>query len=421
MIRLFTALVISLGTLSVYADEVVGRYDIDLEIFPSRGSISAEATVTLVSPEDGFDRFEFMLNKSLDLRAVCAPVGVDYEFVRARSGEFYYSSDSAPIVVEFHRPLEHGENIELKIQYEGEIPETHWGENFIKSEWVEIAFYCGWFPLNPDNMNFRYELDLKMDPAYKVTGNGLVSGGNGAWKIREDTPTNDIVVIACRDLKTTIISGEKLSLRFEHADLEKEFAERIVADTFKIVDQFSEWFEHDISQELTFVVPRRSRGGGYYRPRFFTMLFDGDPDKYESFVRSLAHEIAHFWWRGADTTTWDDWLNESFAEYSSLMLVREWYGAEPFSRYLIKYREAAEGKPPIWGIERSDKDAFVVLYWKGSIILNWLENAMGEERFFDFLSVLLKENAKSTALLLNVLENMSSKETRDNFEAKLKK
>ena len=421
MIRSLMTLFMFIFSVIVFAEEVIDRYDIKLEIFPSRGSIKAEAKVTLISPEDGFDRFEFFLNKNLELQALSCPVGVDYEFLFSRAGEFYYSGDSAPIVVEFRRALKQGEKTELKFKYQGIVPETYWGENFIKPEWIEIAFYCGWFPLNPDHMNFRYELDLKIDPTYQVTGNGLVSGGEGVWKIKEDEPTNDIVVIACRDLKTKTISRDTLELKFQHADLDAETAGRMVTDVYKIVDQYSGWFEHEISEKLTFVVPRRSRGGGYYRPRFFTMTFDSDPDKYDSFVKNLAHEIAHFWWRGADSTTWEDWLNESFAEYSSLLLMREWYGEETFSRYMSKFRETAEGKPPIWGIERSHKDAYVVLYWKGSIILNRLDGELGRERFFDFLSELLKRNIKSTEQFLSLLEEMSSKETRDNFEAMLRK
>jgi hypothetical protein len=421
MIRSFIPLVIFSCAVSVFADEVVDRYDISLEIFPSEGSINAEAIIILISPEDGFNRFELLLNKNLELRSVSGDIGVDYEFARARAGEFYYSVDSAPIIVGFHRPLKQGEKTALKIQYQGVISETYWGENFIKPEWIEIAFYCGWFPLNPDNMNFRYDLDLKIDPAYKVTGNGIVSGGEGLWHIKEDMPTNDVVVIACKDLKTRIISADKLKLRFEHPDLKEETAKRIVADVYKMVDQYSEWFEHDISQELTFVVPRRSKGGGYYRPRFFTMPFDSDPVKYEGFAKNLAHEIAHFWWRGADSTTWEDWLNESFAEYSSLMMLRDWYGEELFSRYLNKYREAVEGRPPIWGIDRSHKDAFVVLYWKGSLILNRLEGELGREKFFDFLSALLEKNVKSTGPMLSLLEEISSKDIREIFEADLRK
>jgi hypothetical protein len=274
MIRYSVLLLLLLCAVPVFADDVVERYDLNLKINPPEGSISTEATVTLVAPEDGFDRFELLLNKNLDLQGVSSEAGVDYEFARARAGEFYYSGDSAPIVLKFHRPLRAGEEIKLSIRYQDVISETYWGENFIKPEWVEIAFYCGWFPLNPHNMNFRYEVNLEIDPAYKVTGNGLVSGGNGVWKIREDTPTNDIVVLACRDLKTRTVSGEELNLKFEYADLKEDDAERIISEVYKMVDLYSGWFEHKISQELTFVVPRRSRGGGYYRPRFFTMPFD---------------------------------------------------------------------------------------------------------------------------------------------------
>jgi hypothetical protein len=45
---------------------------------------------------------------------------------------------------------------------------------------------------------------------------------------------------------------------------------------------------------------------------------------------TLTHEVAHFWWSGAPSVTWENWLNEAFAEYSALMYVRKFEGVEAF-------------------------------------------------------------------------------------------
>jgi aminopeptidase N len=35
----------------------------------------------------------------------------------------------------------------------------------------------------------------------------------------------------------------------------------------------------------------------------------------------IAHETGHFWWTGAETDSWHDWLNEAFAEYANMLYI----------------------------------------------------------------------------------------------------
>ncbi|MDT8401169.1 MAG: hypothetical protein RQ743_05700 [Bacteroidales bacterium] len=56
-------------------------------------------------------------------------------------------------------------------------------------------------------------------------------------------------------------------------------------------------------------------------------------DYYDSrigYARYPAHEISRLWWLRADANTWEDWLNEGFAEYTALVVLRELYGKEYF-------------------------------------------------------------------------------------------
>jgi len=43
----------------------------------------------------------------------------------------------------------------------------------------------------------------------------------------------------------------------------------------------------------------------------------------------------------------EDWLNESFAEYSALMAVRELFGTGRFQNIIAGKRKRSEGMPPI--------------------------------------------------------------------------
>jgi len=46
------------------------------------------------------------------------------------------------------------------------------------------------------------------------------------------------------------------------------------------------------------------------------------------------------WWANAPVNSWEDWLNESFAEYSALMAVRELFGAERFEASSLRNSSA---------------------------------------------------------------------------------
>jgi aminopeptidase N len=139
------------------------------------------------------------------------------------------------------------------------------------------------------------------------------------------------------------------------------------------------------------------------------------------FIRYLAHEISHLWWRGADTTDWQDWLNESFAEMSALMILRKEFGEQEFRDRLARYRNAATGTPPLRGLDRDDEDAYTVLYQKGPVLLADLEQTIGAEAFLRFLRARLAEEANTTEECLDTLARVVSAEASDQLDAALRR
>lgn len=161
----------------------------------------------------------------------------------------------------------------------------------------------------------------------------------------------------------------------------------------------------------------RTSGGGYYRPAFMSIIYDND---YRGLLKYAAHELGHFWWCRGSVTTWEDWLNESFAEYSSLLFLREFYGPDAYTEFLQDYQKEAEKAPAIWGLDRNDQAAHVVLYKKGALLLGGLESKIGKETFGRFLATLVERKVGSTEQLLATLEYLTSKPIRDSFEQSLK-
>jgi aminopeptidase N len=101
-----------------------------------------------------------------------------------------------------------------------------------------------------------------------------------------------------------------------------------------------------------------------------------------SLLQDVAHEIAHFWWDfGAGQ---GDWINEAFAEYWSALAVERIVSEDQFQKALDGYRREVQALPsdaPSLAKVPFDGSGFVVRYYKGSLMLNYLRQVMGRNQF----------------------------------------
>ncbi|HEX3762745.1 MAG TPA: M1 family aminopeptidase, partial [Kofleriaceae bacterium] len=125
-----------------------------------------------------------------------------------------------------------------------------------------------------------------------------------------------------------------------------------------------------------------------------------DPDKIDVATYVTAHEIAHQWWghqlvpseqQGASM------LVESFAQYSALLVMERMYGKEQIRKFL-KYEldrylrsrggEVVEELP----LARVENQPYIH-YQKGSLVMYWLKEVVGEPKVNAALAALLREYA----------------------------
>jgi hypothetical protein len=260
---------------------------------------------------------------------------------------------------------------------------------------------------------------VKTEPGYEVAGPAAVSRAGDVWTSRRDSPGWDIVVVAARGLRARHMDtlGGPIDVWNVGTSPVDATAETFAADVGRMMEQMRGWFGPLSRGSLTTVFAERKSAGGYYRPGFMSLLFDAD---YRNLVRYAAHELAHFWWGRADATTWQDWLNESFAEYSSVLLTRAWYGREAFASTLTGYAREAENTPPIWGLDRNDQSAYAVLYRRGPVLLGRLEGRIGEKAFRRLLATLVAREVRTTDAFLATLQELASTEVMQEFERGLK-
>jgi len=124
----------------------------------------------------------------------------------------------------------------------------------------------------------------------------------------------------------------------------------------------------------------------------------------ETFFSDLleAHEVAHQWWGNlvVPASYHDDWLTESLANYSALLLLERKKGTKALDAVLDDYRtrllsKTASGAslesagPIVWGYRLESSlapDAWrTVTYEKGTWIIHMLRRRLGDEKFLSLL------------------------------------
>jgi aminopeptidase N len=129
-----------------------------------------------------------------------------------------------------------------------------------------------------------------------------------------------------------------------------------------------------------------------------------DPEKIDLVTYVTAHEVGHQWWAhqviGADKQG-ATMLSETFAQYSALLVMEKLYGREQVRRFL-KYEldrylrsrggEAVEELP----LARVENQSYIH-YQKGTLVMYWLKEVVGEEKVNRALARFLKEHAFKAA------------------------
>jgi len=300
-------------------------------------------------------------------------------------------------------------NLTFNIKYAGKII-NNITINQVKKEWTELGLYLPWFPVNEKVGRSKFEIDL------------TCVGGEDS-KILYPLSKKSIVDISCpifvsnNHSREEIIAGKTKVIIYFREKEGKELKDIIKNSADKILTHFIETFgklEEDII--LTVVISPRKKGGGYCRKNLIVLNESENNLDKTSYEQYFAHELAHLWWTHGKMDSWEDWLNESFAEYSVLSYVRSEYGEKTLNEKIKKYEEKIKGTPPIFNLDTGHEMSYLSLYPKGALILNKLYGFLGEQEFNRLLKRVSMLKINNTSHLFEVIENEFSSEARKRLE-----
>lgn len=398
-------------------------YRIDLKLDAKKQLLDANVDLTYHAEKGQTDSLTFLLHRSLSVKALTCNNLVKYTFNRKTPSPFPFTPEAGLLIVYLSKPLQKGEAIRINLQYVGKIGiVTQWGINRITEDWIELGMYTPWFPYWPEIKNLTYQVDVKIDPEYQVIGMGRITKMDDHWQISQESPKEDIIIMAAKEIRMKDIQKNDLSVDINYVDMSDSVANDIIEQALWILEKYREWFGDIKERRASIVIAPRTMGGGYARRGFVVLTPFEEVDYYKnriSYFQYIAHEFSHLWWLNAPCDSWEDWLNESFAEYSALMAVRGRFGNEPFEARIQAKQKEAKGLPAIQGIERTDENAHAVFDNKGCVLLHELELEIGKDNFLHFLKQLTKNKVSSTEQLLEILTSLSGAEVSKKFAGKL--
>ena len=400
-----------------------GEVEIDPATQRLRGDLELGYPASQISPGG---EVELLLHRGLIVEDIKGPWLGDYTVMEGNR-LFPFAPEARTLKIRLKKEKPKTDKIRLRVRYHGRIGiVSEWEVNRISAEFVELGLYAPWFPFHPGMRPFTFDIRVKVPSDYRVFGNGQASGGAGSFRLRSDRPRASMVLLAAPRYTVREKKQDPFRVQMVFLDAEAILFEEIASLGLDLLRRYGEIFDRGDNRhhQLKMAVVPRKQGGGYVREDFF-VLTPIAPESFRSrrvnYLRFFAHEVSHLWWQQAPSQSWEDWLNESFAEYSALRMVRERVGHEAFRALLAEKKEGLEELPPIRGISRESEAAYRVLYDKGCVLLFWLEEKLGSRRMDTLLVRLVRGKVGSTGEFLRCLRQVGGEEIASDFDRRLSK
>ncbi len=371
------------------------EYEMDLSIDPNRKEYSAY--IKLNYSLDIKDIGEFLIHKASKLKSILYNGFPITWFMQ----EVKMSFIPEAIKLVLNSPKGQVKDLETTIEFfiEGTIDKINSEMNQISNNYIELNIYSPWYPVPYNLPRTKGSISIKgLEGFYVVKG----SKNKAVWTLNLEG--NDNYIIAYKNPKIEIINGDNISIRliFDGSTSSSAYLPLINRNVQEILRCFEQYFstKASVQEKLDIVIAPRAKGGGYCRDNLIVMsIAEMTETQYAQF---LAHELSHLWFKGAEVLSWEDWLNESFAEYISLIYIEEKYGKDLYEKGIQKLKQYSNSCPPIKGSDRNSEEGSKVRY-KGTLLLHELRQHYGLDAVIMIMNVLIQLEEKTTEKLIEAV------------------
>jgi len=273
---------------------------VNIDLFRQGAGIRTDIQMIFDAPFIG--EFSFLLSPKMNIECISSPQCEGLGFILSDAKEPFRKANRVSVVVPQAIAA-------LQLSYNGEPEGWHTAINDVI---FAINYYSAWYP-DDINVGCR-KLRVKFHDNFYT--HMVHAHRNVCENVWEYTPNDsfDCNILAYKDAK--LIDGDALALLYTG---ENDGVANTYFDAYNDVAQFCmNLFGADhISKNTLVILPNGNAQDGYCRKSLIVL---GGFSTDISFSRHLlAHEVAHKWCIGADTHSWEDWLNETTAEWVALL------------------------------------------------------------------------------------------------------
>lgn len=296
----------------------------------------------------------------------------------------------------------------VKICYSGKISGWH---NIITNDIIELNRYGVWLPC---------EMSCEAQSFLTVSGcedHFLVKGEFDGSLWHYSAGEWDMNIILYRKSVMKAVVGKNISIYFADDSLTEaaEFSKNIFDD---VLDYYTkELFRREYCgghTEMACLYPALTSGGAYKRYGLIVCITPGTDEK--EAVTVNAHEMAHTWCNGADAGSWEDWLNETTAEWSMLLYCLDRNKTEIFDKMIAEHTEKYPELPPIKTADGSRPEG---VHTKGTVVFYELYKAFGAETIKSVIRLFVDLDVKTTSNLLDKMKALGLNEAAEMLEKNL--
>ena len=293
---------------------------------------------------------------------------------------------------------------EIVIRYHGGLMGTF---AFLERSLIHFSSYNGWYPCGFD-VDQDIEVMFHANDTWEMVHAEYI-GEKGMWKY---VPSKEgffdcNILLLKRDAYHFFENDKVRFCCMKDCSLQLQSC----MDTYSKVYQFYiELYGIDKigKNTIVYLLEQENCYGGYKRSGLIVFL--GIPKDLGNHKHYLAHEMGHSYGCGADCSTWEDWLNETVAEWSAL-LYEEKYDRNNFEKNIREHQNCMNGE--VLNLKECGENRPENVHHVGTLIVYEIYKRYGREAVEVLLKIFDKLTSKTTKGLLEMISDMGRPELAD--------
>lgn len=397
------------------------HYQVDAQIRPDSGQFDVAIDMQFV-PKASTDTLRFLLHDAFKLEELTGPVVGNYS-----TSPWHFGGEDTVHTKVVSIPLSDtmtpSDQVSISWKYAGRLQNKQIpgiGGAIVSPHWTELPLEAMWVPVHASiSTRFTFDATVDLPKNYEVASTGLLQKTDAGWHIQSPVPGPDVPLIISDQMQTQKYTDGEVPLTVYHGGAPDSLISFVAERSQQILNRYARRFQGGSDTDalrITLAPVERATPSSYARTGLIALRHDIKPDT--SLFGLIAHEAAHLWWTDSvNPMSRHNFLNESFAEYESWLVLREIYGDTLFQKKLKEARRNAQKAPSF--DEWQPRFDGALSYNKGPLLLHQLHQRIGETDYESFLRSLQQKDVGTIGDMVTTLEEVTNPETATWFRKKL--